>query len=262
LTIAGVTSSLKNIFTPSTSVCSAPSGPTRFGPRRDCMRATTRRSAQMSTAVVSRKYAKTIRTVAARPRADGSCADLHHRVAPGRARDLRERDVHRPVSSASAVTNGDVELRGRTTTPGSTSSATTAGSSMAPVTPPAAAATRPVSPSAMPCATASRRAIVTLAARAVASRSSAPASIVPRSSSSDRTTATQRTGRSVGRASGAVGTCDDGHGVRRRAHAERVHLRADRVEAARAEVAAEGGGELHEHLPVVLRELRGRRRRG
>jgi hypothetical protein len=55
LTMPGVMSSLKNILMPSTSVWRTPNGPTRLGPSRDCIRATIRRSAQISSAVASRK---------------------------------------------------------------------------------------------------------------------------------------------------------------------------------------------------------------
>ncbi len=43
----GMMSSLSASFTPSARLCSRPNGPTRFGPGRDCIRATTRRSAQI-----------------------------------------------------------------------------------------------------------------------------------------------------------------------------------------------------------------------
>ena len=46
-------SSFSASFTPSARLCSRPKGPTRFGPGRDCIRATTRRSAQIISSVAT-----------------------------------------------------------------------------------------------------------------------------------------------------------------------------------------------------------------
>ena len=50
---AGMMSSFSASFTPSARDCSRPNGPVRFGPSRLCIRATTRRSAQIMTRVVT-----------------------------------------------------------------------------------------------------------------------------------------------------------------------------------------------------------------
>ena len=49
----GMMSSFSASLIPSAKPCSSPNGPTRFGPTRCCIRATTRRSAQIMTSVLS-----------------------------------------------------------------------------------------------------------------------------------------------------------------------------------------------------------------
>src|SRR5262249_15568005 len=55
----GMMSSLNASLSPSASDCSSPKGPTRFGPGRTCMRATTRRSYQIANSVITTRNAKT-----------------------------------------------------------------------------------------------------------------------------------------------------------------------------------------------------------
>ena len=59
LTPAGVRPSLSASLTPSTSDCSSPCGPTRLGPYRACMRASTLRSTRIATSTVSTRNTKT-----------------------------------------------------------------------------------------------------------------------------------------------------------------------------------------------------------
>ena len=56
---AGMMSSFSASLMPSARPCSTPPGPTRFGPTRCCIRATTRRSAQMVIRVRSTSSTKT-----------------------------------------------------------------------------------------------------------------------------------------------------------------------------------------------------------
>ena len=58
-TALGRMSSFSASFTPSASDCSRPNGPVRFGPGRDCIRPTTRRSAQIMIRVVTTRKTKT-----------------------------------------------------------------------------------------------------------------------------------------------------------------------------------------------------------
>ena len=51
--LTGRISSLNASLSPSASDCSSPNGPTRFGPTRCCIRATTRRSSQIMNSVRS-----------------------------------------------------------------------------------------------------------------------------------------------------------------------------------------------------------------
>src|SRR2546423_11306949 len=60
----GMMSSLNASFSPSASDWSRPNGPTRFGPGRTCMRATTRRSYQIAKSVMTTRKTKTARTLA------------------------------------------------------------------------------------------------------------------------------------------------------------------------------------------------------
>ena len=55
---AGIKSSFKAIFTPSTSPCKIPNGPTRLGPLRTCINATMRRSPQIARIVRTTHAAK------------------------------------------------------------------------------------------------------------------------------------------------------------------------------------------------------------
>ena len=54
----GMMSSFNANLMPSANPCSKPKGPTRFGPMRCCMRATTRRSAQIITNVLTTRKTK------------------------------------------------------------------------------------------------------------------------------------------------------------------------------------------------------------
>ena len=57
---AGIKSSLRASFTPSANPCRTPNFPTRFGPRRICIRATIRRSAQTAIIVETKQITKII----------------------------------------------------------------------------------------------------------------------------------------------------------------------------------------------------------
>src|SRR4051812_41606742 len=61
---AGMMSSLNASFRPSARDWSRPNGPTRLGPGRTCMRATTRRSYQIANSVITTRNTNTNRTLA------------------------------------------------------------------------------------------------------------------------------------------------------------------------------------------------------
>src|SRR5439155_2888194 len=59
----GMMSSLKASFSPSASDCSSPNGPTRFGPGRTCIRATTRPPYQIANRAITTRNANTATTL-------------------------------------------------------------------------------------------------------------------------------------------------------------------------------------------------------
>src|SRR5690606_27880928 len=112
-TIAGMMSSLKADFTPSASDCSRPNGPTRLGPTRICMRATTLRST--STPISGMTIANTNRnTDLARTSQNGSLPNSDRSdmvVLPHGSRRAGGVDAAQPQHAARPDAEPVVELR-------------------------------------------------------------------------------------------------------------------------------------------------------